>query len=121
MSLIRSLIRLSALAALIPLQCAAAVFSGLGDEGLGDASGIRTGGTGNLRASVWFILTKILSYMGLAAVVVIVIAGIFLIVGGGSDESRQKALKIVMYTLIGLIVILLASAFVRFIIYNAQV
>ncbi|MDD5470123.1 MAG: hypothetical protein PHO92_04995 [Candidatus Peribacteraceae bacterium] len=113
-------LRLSALAAVTPLRCAAQVWSGIGDEGLGDAAGIETGGSGNLRESIWAIVESVLSYMGLAAVIVIVIAGIYLIVGGGSDESRQKAIKIVLYTAIGLIVILLASAFVHFIVDNVQ-
>jgi type IV secretory pathway VirB2 component (pilin) len=116
---LRTLSRLSAVALALPLRCAASVWSG-GGEGLGDAEGINTGGSGNLRESIWTILERVLSYMGLAAVIVIVIAGIYLLVGGGADESRQKAIKIVLYTIIGIIVIMLASAFVHFIVNNAQ-
>ena len=118
---LRKLSGLSAVILATPLRCAASIsiWSG-GDEGIGDAGGIRTGGTGDLRASIWTILERVLSYMGIAAVIVIVIAGIYLLVGGGSDESRQKAIKIVLYTTIGIIVIFLASAFVHFVVDNAQ-
>jgi len=115
----RTLSRLSAAALAVPLRCAASVWSG-GDEGLGDAAAIETGGSGDLRQSIWTIVERVLTYMGIAAVIVIVIAGIYLIVGGGSDESRQKAIKIVLYTVIGLLVILLASAFVHFIVDTVQ-
>lgn len=116
---LRKLSGLSAVILAAPLRCAASVWSG-GGEGIGDAEGINTGGSGDLRASIWTILERVLSYMGIAAVIVIVIAGIYLLVGGGSDESRQKAIKIVLYTTIGIIVIFLASAFVHFIVDNAQ-
>ncbi|MDD3896524.1 MAG: hypothetical protein PHU04_01590 [Candidatus Peribacteraceae bacterium] len=116
----RTLSRLSAAALALPLRCAAAVWSGSDDEGLGDAGGIETGGSGDLRGSIWSIVESVLSYMGIAAVLVIVIAGIYLIVGSGSDDARSKAIKIVLYTIIGILVILLASAFVHFIVDNAQ-
>ena len=100
-----------------PLHTFAAEFTG-GDveSGLAAAEGIRVGGNSDLRSTVVTVIQAILSLMGIIAVLVIVIAGIMLVVGGGSDESRQKTLKIIIYTLVGLIVILLASAFVAFVI-----
>ena len=51
--------------------------------------------------------------MALAAVVVIVIAGMFLIFGMGSDESKDRAKKIVLFTVIGLVLILIARGIVE--------
>lgn len=62
------------------------------------------------------IARNILSYVGLLAVIMIIIAGIYLIANGGDDGARDKAKKIVLYTVIGLIVILLSSALVNFVI-----
>ena len=100
-----------------PMHTLAAEFTGGNVEsGLAAAEGIRVGGNSDLRATVVTVMQAVLSLMGIIAVLVIVIAGIMLVVGGGSDESRQKTLKIIIYTLVGLIVILLASAFVAFVI-----
>jgi len=95
----------------------AQTFTG-GDEGAEE--NITVGGTSDLWATMEKILFAVIKFMGLAAVIVIVIAGIMLIVGAGSDESRQKTIKIVIYSLVGLIVIGLASAFVTFIISTAS-
>lgn len=61
------------------------------------------------------ITENILTYVGIIAVVMIVIAGIILVVNGGNENSRDRARKIIVYTIIGIIVILLASAIVRFV------
>src|SRR3989344_9573733 len=60
----------------------------------------------DLRILATKIIASVLSYLALAAVTVIVIAGIYLIVGQGSDASKEKAKKITKYTLIGLLVVL---------------
>ncbi len=95
----------------------AQVFHG-GDvrDGLPLAEGVNTGGSSDLRGTVIDILQSVLSYLGLIALVVIVIAGIYLVVGGASDNSRQVAIKVILYTFVGFLVILIASAFVAFVI-----
>lgn len=96
------------LAAITPILVHANALGGAGEiSGIsGDADGVRT--------SVRDILITILSYVGLAAVVTIVIAGILLIVGAGSDNSRDRAKNIIIYTSVGLLVLLFASAIVGF-------
>lgn len=64
------------------------------------------------RATIISILEAVLSFMALISVVAIVIAGIYLIVGLGSDDSKEKAKKIVQYTLIGLMIILFSRVIV---------
>lgn len=74
-----------------------------------------TGGT-DIRSTVRSILLGILSFMALIAVVMIVIAGIILVVSGGDETQKDRAKRIIFYTIIGLIVILLARAIVGFVI-----
>lgn len=85
---------------------------------LGDANEINVGGGGggDLRATIIRIVQQILSFVTIVAVVMIVIAGIYMIVGLGSDSSKETAKKIVIYTIIGLVLILLARAIVTFVI-----
>lgn len=92
----------------------AQVWDGSGD-GSGDAGAIQTGGSGDIRSTLTNILNNVISYMGLAAVIIIVIAGVLLVVGVGTEESRERAQKIVLYTVAGIIVILIAGALVNFI------
>lgn len=66
----------------------------------------------NIRELVLDILRVVLSFMALAAVVVIVIAGIQLVVSGGNEEAKDKAKKIILYAVVGLLVIVIASAIV---------
>lgn len=87
---------------------------------LGDASeigGIDDVGSdgGAVRDKIRDIIQEILLFVALLATVVIVIGGIILIVGMGSDESREKTKKIVLYAIVGMILIALAEALVLFI------
>lgn len=67
---------------------------------------------GNPRGIIINILQSVLSFMSLVSVATIVIAGIYMIVGLGSDDSKEKAKKIIMYTLIGLSIILFSQIIV---------
>lgn len=88
------------------------VYSALG----GDMSniGIDIPGNGSdIREVITDVLNNVLNFVGLIAVVAIVVAGIWLIVGMGSEDSRDRAKKIVLYTVIGLVIILLAKLIVN--------
>jgi type IV secretory pathway VirB2 component (pilin) len=67
----------------------------------------------NPRSVIITILQTVLSFMSLIAVATVIIAGIYLVVGLGSDDSKDKAKKIIQYTLIGLIIILLSQVIVN--------
>ena len=45
----------------------------------------------------------------------IVIAGIMLVISGGDEQQKDKAKKIIIYTIVGMLVIGFASAFVGFV------
>ncbi|MFH1444374.1 MAG: hypothetical protein ABIG34_03215 [Candidatus Peregrinibacteria bacterium] len=89
-----------------------------GAQALGNADDINLGGGGgtDLKGTILSIAQKILGFVSLVAIVVIVIAGIWLIVGLGEESSKDKAKKIVIYTIAGLILILIARAIVTFVI-----
>ena len=78
------------------------------------ANELNHGGQTDLRTLVLNILFFVLSFMGLAAVVVIVIAGMIIVVRGDDDSQREKAWKMIIYTIVGMIVIVLSSAVVAF-------
>lgn len=59
------------------------------------------------------ILSTVISYMALAAVVVIVIAGIYMVISLGDETAKDRAKKIILYAIIGLFIILFASALVK--------
>jgi type IV secretory pathway VirB2 component (pilin) len=88
------------------------IYAALG-ENLADIGINIPGGTGDIRQVITSVLNTVLNFVGLIAVIAIVIAGIWLIVGMGSDESKDRAKKIILYTIIGLIIILLAKLLVN--------
>lgn len=71
-----------------------------------------TGGS-DIRVVILNILFTVLSFMALAAVVVIVIAGILMVVSLGDETAKDRAKRIIFYAVIGLVIILIASAIVR--------
>ena len=80
------------------------------------ARAIQTGGPADFRQALTSLLFEVLSFVGLAAVISIIIAGMCLVFGGATEESRNRAKKIVSYTLVGLLVIILSSEFVAFVV-----
>ena len=103
----------TALAAfLVSTDAYAAVYSGGGIcDGITQAEGIV--GSGSLRDKVIAIVAEVLSYMALAAVVMIVIAGIRLVISQGEEDQKEKAKRTIIYAVIGLIIILLARGLVQ--------
>lgn len=84
---------------------------------LPDIGGVDPGTSGNtesIRKVIISVLTTILNFLALLAVIFIVIAGIRLIVSQGEEEQKEKAKKTILYVIIGLIVILFARVIVSF-------
>ncbi len=91
----------------------AQVFNGGGlQEGVDAASGVTGIATGDPRSVIINILITILDYVALLAVIMIIVAGFYLILSLGNDEQKDKAKKIILYTIIGLLVILFARLIV---------
>jgi hypothetical protein len=98
----------------------ASIFDGAGlvgglqeAEGELSGSGIRT--DNNIVLVIVAIINAILPYAALAALVAFVVAGFFFILGFGSDTAIQRAKKIMIWSAVGLVVILFALIITRFI------
>lgn len=61
---------------------------------------------GDLPSTLVGIIARILSFMGLLAVISVIGAGVMLILSGGDPERKERAKRMIWYTLIGLAVIL---------------
>ena len=70
--------------------------------------------TRDIRESAGDTIRFVVTFVSLAALVAIITAGIFLMVGFGSDTSISRAKKIVIFTVIGLFVIFFARVIVAF-------
>ncbi|MDD4287378.1 MAG: TrbC/VirB2 family protein [Candidatus Peribacteraceae bacterium] len=80
------------------------------DVGSGDIGG------GDLKQAIVKVIQVVLDFMTLIAVVMIIIAGIRYIISRGEESENEKAKKMIIYVIVGLIVILLARAIVTFVI-----
>ncbi len=95
---------------------AAFEYSGGGvEEGIDQANDLSTGGTTDVRETITSIMFGIITFLGIIAVLVIVIAGIILVVSGSDEGQRDKAIKMVIYAVVGLLIVLLAGAIVSFV------
>lgn len=106
---------LATLSAMLP-QASAQVFNGGGvTAGLDQAGGVTGVSTGDPRSVIVRILEEILNFAALLAVLMVIAAGFYLVMSMGNDEQKEKAKKIIYYTLIGLVVILFSRVIVSFV------
>lgn len=98
----------------------ASIFDGAGLRGgLGIAQGNLNGSgirmDANLVIVIVSIINAVLPYAAIATLVALVTAGFFFILGFGSDTAIQRAKKIMIWSIVGLIVILFAFIITQFI------
>lgn len=74
------------------------------------------GDAGDAREVVVDIIKRVLNFLALIAVVMVIIAGFYLVLSLGNDEQKDKAKKIILYTLIGLVIILFSRVIVELVI-----
>ncbi len=67
-----------------------------------------------IRDVILRVLSFVLDFLALAAVIFIIIAGIRMIVSGGSEDQKDKAKKTILYVIIGLLIVLFARVIVGF-------
>ena len=72
-----------------------------------------TGGEGSIRQLVLKIVNFALGFLGVIAVIMIIYGGFLYVTAAGADEKIQSAKKIIMYSVIGIIIILLSFAIVN--------
>lgn len=103
---------------LLTARAFAQVFNGPGlTGGVDTAAQIEGPVNGSLREIVLSYLSTVLDFLALAGVVMVVIAGFYMVLGNGGEESKEKAKKIILYTVIGIVIIFFARAVVGFFLY----
>lgn len=103
--------------AYLPAAAATAqVFNGGGvQEGIDQASEVTGVTEDNPRTVIINVIRAVLDFTALLAVAMIILAGFYLVLSFGNDENKEKAKKIILYTVIGLLVILFARVIVSLI------
>ncbi|MDD5055013.1 MAG: hypothetical protein PHZ00_01965 [Candidatus Peribacteraceae bacterium] len=92
------------------------VYSGNGvKDGLRQLSGLGLASNLSLTDLILVIITFILNIVLLLAVLAIIVAGVYLIVSNGDEGQKDKAKNIVLYSIAGIILILLARVIVLFV------
>ena len=76
-------------------------------------------GDQNVKPLAIRIVNYALTFLGIIAVLMIIFAGVKYITAGGKQETIDSAKKIIMYSLIGIIIILLSFAIVNTVIGSA--
>jgi hypothetical protein len=82
----------------------------------GDAPSLisnQTGGEGDIRELAKTILNFALGFLGFLAVVYIIYGGFLYVTAGGEEEPTGKAKKIIMYSIVGIVIILASFAIVN--------
>lgn len=72
-----------------------------------------TGGEGSIRTLVLKIINFFLEFLGILAVIMVIYGGVTYVTAAGNDEAIGNAKKIILYSLVGIIVILLSFAIVN--------
>ncbi|MFA6992191.1 MAG: hypothetical protein WC269_02825 [Candidatus Gracilibacteria bacterium] len=90
---------------------ASAALIGPGDNpsGVGDA----TGGEGDIRALVLRIVNFFLGFLGVVAVIMVIYGGVTYVTAAGKDDAIGNAKKIITYSLVGIVIILISFALVN--------
>jgi len=74
------------------------------------------GNTTDLRANITRVINLMLFLIGAVAVIMIIIGGIKYVASNGDQGSVQSAKNTIMYSVIGLVVAILAFAIVNFVV-----
>jgi hypothetical protein len=72
-----------------------------------------TGDATSLRALVLTIVNFVLTFLGVIAVIMIIYGGMLYVTAGGAQEKVDKGKKILMYTIIGIVIIMLSFVIVN--------
>lgn len=78
-----------------------------------------TGGEGSIRALALNIVNFFLLFLGLIAVIMIIYGGISYVTAAGNQEKIEKAKKVIMYAIVGIVIVLISFALVRTVITGA--
>lgn len=106
-----------AIAGILVITFAAAIvnFAFMLSGGSAGSTCIASGsGSGDLRSLLIGMMNFALGFLALLAVIAIVVAGFMLVLSFGSEEARDRAKRIVLYTILGLLAVFFARMIVSF-------
>ncbi len=69
----------------------------------------------NITDTITKVITYILNFVLIIAVLFVIVAGIRLIISGGDEGQKDKAKQTIIYVIVGIIIILLARVIVTFV------
>ncbi len=72
-----------------------------------------TGGGGDLRETIKGVLTFVLGFLGLLAVIMVIYGGFIYLTAAGDTEKAGKGKTVIMYSVIGLVIIFISFALVN--------
>ncbi len=72
-----------------------------------------TGGESDLKGILQTILNFALSFLGFVMVVMVIYAGVLYVTAAGNEDNVGKAKKILLYSAIGVVLIMISFAFVN--------
>lgn len=75
---------------------------------------------GDFRAAIIGYLNYFLAFLGILAVVFIIYAGVLMVTAGGNEDNINKGKTIILYSAVGIVIILLAWTIVNFVIGVGQ-
>jgi cytochrome bd-type quinol oxidase subunit 2 len=78
-----------------------------------------TGGESSFRSLILNIVNFFLLFLGLIAVIMIIYGGITYVTAAGNQESIDKAKKVIMYAIVGIIIVMISFALVSTVIGGA--
>ncbi len=88
------------------------------DFGRGVATGAGLRGEADAKLVILTVINFILGLVGILAVLFLIIAGVMYITSLGNESRAEKAKKMILYVVAGLIVIILSAVIVNLILTN---
>lgn len=99
------------LAVAVPVQVSASVQGEIQDG----VDAVNPGGGGNLEDLITTIVNVLLFLIGLLSVIMIIYGGFRFVTSGGSAEVVKSAKNTILYSIVGLVVAIMAFAIVNFV------
>jgi hypothetical protein len=88
-------------------------------DGITQAGGDCAGDGAQLTKVIKLVIQIISAIVGVAAVIMVIIGGMKYVTSGGDASKIASAKNTIVYAIVGLIIVALAQAIVRFTLYNA--
>ena len=93
-----------------------AALAGASDRIMDGVNSVGGGNEPDLESSVTNVINTMLFIVGIASIIVIILSGIYFVTSAGNAETVKKAKNALIYSIVGLVITILAYAIVNFVI-----